>query len=297
MKNGRAHWALVAAGVAVSLLVAGCGGGHGPVVANILFAFAGFNGTDWDIYIQRSSGLETLVTGAGDQVHPSLSWDRQTCAYEDRASGSGQIVLVRTATGGLVWRRVSINDDSDPELSPDGSMVVFVTRTDGSADIWVCGVRGGDSHRLTDWPGNEVDPTWSADGRAIYFAADRDGTYDIWRIELTGAGLTKITRDNTADERYPTMRSSAEEIVFASNADGDWELFHRDARRVNDPATRVTNNTTDDIEPSWYRRGNQNEVLYTTNAGGGWHLRRQMVDPLQAPVDVALPVPARHPAF
>jgi len=54
----------------------------------------------------------------------------------------------------------------------------------------------------------------------MYFAACNGGTYDIWRIELQGAGLTQIIR-GSANERYPVLRANREQIMYASDTDGD----------------------------------------------------------------------------
>jgi len=290
---------LFMAGLAVmfAVVLAGCGGGNGPVIFNLDYAFSGFNGTDWDIYTVQG-GVATALAGlrAGDQVNPSLSWDRTRLVYEDRSAGRGQIVMYDTRAERELWIKLTLTDDMEPEISPAGDMVVFSRRDATDADLWLCNADGGNLLHLTDFPGDELDPTWSSDGRAIYFAWNQGGEFDIWRIELQGAGLTRITQD-AGNERWPTMRSSREGLVYANDADGDWELYYKDARRIDNPATRVTNDTDDDIEPAWLRTGNQNDILYATDAGGGWSLRLQKIDPLGVPGAVALPVPARQPSY
>jgi TolB protein len=283
--------------VSFAIALGGCGGGHGPVIAAIDFAFSGFNGTDWDIYVFRNGAAQVLVARAGDQVHPSLSWDRQLLAFEDRSSGHGEIAVVNSSTGKVWWRRPALTDDSDPEISPDGTMIVFVTRSAATgADLWLCSIDGSPLRQLTSFPGDEIDPTWSADGRAVYFSRNGSGEFDIWRIELQGTGLARITQD-AGNERFPAMRASAEEIVYAADNDGDWELYYKDARRIGEPATRVTDNATDDIEPCWVKTLNQNEILYSTNVNGAWRLARQMIAPLLSPTLVDLPVPAQQPTW
>ncbi len=292
----RASAAALAA-IAVATLIGGCGSGTGPTVVGIGFAFSGFNGVDWDIYTFRGGAAAPLAPAAGDQLNPSLSWDRQQLVFEDRSSGLGQLTMWNTQANALRWVKGTLLDDSDPEISPDGSMIVFVRRdAAGSADLWLCNARGGALVHLTDFAGNELDPTWSADGRAVYFASDAGGQYNIWRVELQGTGLTRITRE-AGNHRWPTLRSSRDELVYASDADGDWELYYKDARRVGDPPTRLTDNAAQDIEPSWLRTGNRNEIMYTTDAGGGFGLRRQMVDPLGPSNPVVVGVPAIQPAF
>lgn len=103
----------------------------------------------------------------------------------------------------------------------------------------------------------------------MYFAACNGGTYDIWRIELQGAGLTQIIR-GPANERYPVLRANREQIMYASDTDGDWELYYKDARDIDAASVRVTDNSFEDIEACWLHIENQNKILYAVDNGGVW---------------------------
>ena len=294
--GGRLSAALAVILAAV-LVVGGCGGGGGAMLAAVDFAFSGFNGTDWDIYVKKSGAVQPLVVRAGDQTHPSLSWDRQMCVFENELDGRRIISKADTATGTVQPLIVSALDCTDPEISPDGNLVVFVQSTGpGESDLWISNIGGGALTQLTNWPGAEVDPTWSADGRAIYFASNRSGNFDIWRIDIYGCGETQIT-NSSANERYPAMASFMELLVYASDADGDWELWYKDARRLDQPGVQVTNNAFDDLEPSWCKIGNSPNIMYASYIGGVWQLRKQCIIPIQAPSTIDVGVPARQPSY
>ncbi len=292
------HICGVAAALLVAVLTAGCGGGGGAPMSDISLVFAGRTGGDWDIYSVRGATVAPVQAMAGDQLNPSLDDHRRTCVFESRAGGDGDIMIVRLPDGPVTGLVVGPSDDRDPAISMDGTKVAFVRWGAGGADLWLINSDGTGLVQLTDWNGDEVDPAWSADGRAVYFAANRDGNFDIYRIELHGTGVAKVA-GGAGDQRYPTLQGVFERIVFASNADGDWELYVKNARDLDGPATKITDNAVDDIQPCFDgSHVGADTIVYATNEGGAWHVKKMRTAPVRPASDVDTGgVEAWQPAF
>lgn len=92
---------------------------------------------------------------------------------------------------------------------------------DRRAHLWVIDVKTSDSRQITegsDW--NDSDPQWSPDGTRIAFVSNRTGkeldhnrNTDVWVIAATGAGLTKISDHDEADNS-PRWSPDGKTIAF-----------------------------------------------------------------------------------
>lgn len=285
----------------VTLIIAGCAGEEPQTTTGVQYVFAGKSSTSGtsDIFIASGSGVAAAVPQelslAGDQLHPSLSWDRKEAVFESRASGKGVIMLM-TLPGGTPEALTSgTYDDTEPALSPDGKSVVFSREESGGKDLFVLGIDDRSLRRVTDMSGDEVDPTWSADGRAIYFANNSTGSYHIYRQSFYSTAPTQIT-SASGDQRYPTLRGTAnienippvppatEPIVYAGNGTGTWQLYYKDGTKPDSTPVQLTSDTSNDTEPTWVHAGNMNTVMYVVEtSAGATHLATRLISPLTAP--------------
>ncbi len=134
----------------------------------------------------------------------------------------------------------AVNSESSehgPAISPDGELFVFVSGEAGlNADLYVAEMERGelkDARPLfelnTDF--DELAPAFS--GSALYFATNRvggEGGLDLWRSaydsgsfgepEALGGGL-----NTAADESDPAPLTGSRALAFASNREGDWDLY------------------------------------------------------------------------
>lgn len=96
--------------------------------------------------------------------------------------------------------------------------------------------------------GNRVQ--FSPDGQWLVFErADDDGTYSLWRMRRDGEKAERIGPESKedVDDRHPTFDLTGKRIVFASNRDGDFDLyaFHLDDGEVE----QLTDMPGDETEP------------------------------------------------
>jgi Tol biopolymer transport system component len=151
-------------------------------------------------------------------------------------------------------------DAAAPAVAPDGTRVAFVA--DG--DIYVIDADGSNMRRLTEG-GDAAAPTWAPDSTRLAFAQgdhmytlpvdDSDntpnqlpgppGNYrnlhwcpqdgdnrllfvlgdDIFTISSSGGTRANLTRSDGASYTEPVWSPDCEQIAFASNEDGDWDIY------------------------------------------------------------------------
>ena len=102
--------------------------------------------------------------------------------------------------------------------------------------------------------------TTDSDG-AILFTNDQDGDVEIFVVEADGtvvnADGTNVRQltNNTYSDVFPSWSPDGTQIAFASDRDGDREIFVMNADGTN--VRQLTNNTYNDWFPSWSRDGTQ----------------------------------------
>jgi Tol biopolymer transport system component len=169
------------------------------------------------------------------------------------------------ALGGEVKRLTSTEDcggcfNLQPAWSPDGGRIAFTSNRDGDFDIYVMNAEGGDVERLTDDPGKDSSPAWSPDGEKIAYVNGGDITFagsvgssecnapDIYVIGFDGGRAVKLTDGGVNTD--PDWSPDGRRIAFASNRDGDFDIYVMDADGKNVvPLTH--DRQADDADPDW----------------------------------------------
>jgi Tol biopolymer transport system component len=132
-----------------------------------------------------------------------------------------------------------------------GGKVVFRSNRDGQWDLYVKDMATGAVTRLTNDAAEENAPEWSPDGTRVAYhkATNALGTgSDLFVINADGTGETRLTFNFNSFE--PTWSPDGLELAYQDRSDGDWEIM---VRRISDGVTRqLTNNTSQDIEPTWH---------------------------------------------
>ncbi len=114
-------------------------------------------------------------------------------------------------------------------------------------------------------------PTWSPDGRAIYLVSNCEESFAIYRADLEYAprnardrfwfafaprykSIRKLS-DGTANDRFARVSPDGRLIAFASDRDGNWEIYVMNSDGSN--ARRLTNHPAVDEAPTWSPDGTQ----------------------------------------
>jgi Tol biopolymer transport system component len=157
----------------------------------------------------------TLPHATPTTPHLPVIEPRTRIAYVSSVDGNREVYLVdwdRSGAGQIYRLTEDPAEDTLPSLSPDGWTVAFVSDRSGNREIYLADLWTGARYRLTHDLADDSNPTWSPDGTKIAFQSDRDGNKEIYIIDVS----------------------------CAERSDGCPEQV-----------VRITNNKTDDLEPSW----------------------------------------------
>ncbi|MDA0746664.1 MAG: hypothetical protein O2954_09090 [bacterium] len=117
-----------------------------------------------------------------------------------------------------------------PAYSPDEHTIVFVQNGAGSANLALQDVETGQVKTLTSFTdGTQVfTPRWSPDGQNIVFSIfTPDGSRSIALIPANGGPYT-LTIASSGTDRDPCWTSDGTGLVFSSDLDGIFNLYHLD---------------------------------------------------------------------
>ena len=214
-----------------------------------------------EIYVMGCDGSSQVNITNNPATDKQPSWaSNGTLAFSSNRNSSGGFDIYLLTLNPWNLQRLTDNaaDDQSPALSPDGSEVAFVSYRDGNAEIYVLDISANALTRITDNAASDADPAWSPDGGSLAFASNRDGDWDIYVVNADGSNVSNLTDNNGHDDRWPDFGyydygdgTGDELIAFASDRDGDWEIFtmYSDGSEP----FQITANTdgTVDSEPSW----------------------------------------------
>lgn len=191
-------------------------------------------------------------------------------AKADPRDGAGSILFAsdrKATTGGFNIYRIDANGRGPmrqlteapgervmPASSADGSSIAFVrSGLTGLPNIYRMDADGSSETPLTTDLLFNTDPAWFPNSRKIIFSRRED----IYALALDASGEpagkpARLTRDAGAD-RQPVVSPDGRKIAFASDRDGDFEIYTMKAApegRRNRPV-KLTDNSAFDSAPDW----------------------------------------------
>ena len=86
---------------------------------------------------------------------------------------------------------------------------------------------------------------------------------------MDGTDVQRIT-SSSSDEAYPDISPDGKKVAFASNRDGNWEIYAMDLDGKESDAVRLTFNNSDDLYPTF--TSDSKKILFQSNRDGNYEL-------------------------
>lgn len=151
-------------------------------------------------------------------------------------------------------------------LLPTSFTLAFMSNRDGNWEIYQMDADGSHQTRLTNTTDiDEQTPRFSLNGLYIAYRwkTISSGISDVASMLFNGSLPTRLTNDAPSDS-YMSWSPDNTKIVFASDRDGDFEIYSINADGSG--LTNLTNNTTYDSMPEY--RPDGLKIVYSCEAGG-----------------------------
>lgn len=205
----------------------------------------------------------------------------------------GDLNVWRMAPDGFGATKLTENTayDSQPVFSAEGTQIAFNSRRDDGDgtddwDIYRMNAAGNNERKLTSdvFTTNTVDdvePYWFPNDTKIAFRRDEvnPANSNIWALTLNENGSPATEQRLTthaASDTLPAVSPNGNLIAFASDRDGDWEIYvmkaaPESATNVPRKLTKNTRTTTNvnqmrDHNPDWSPSGKQ--IVFESNRDG-----------------------------
>jgi WD40 repeat protein len=226
-------------------------------------------GSYWELYLPNNNGGGIRIT-RGAQETVAYSWRRSW--------DPAQIALLGDSRRSNAQFRQIYEFDVNAFYSGDTSPNAHVRRlsySDGTPPP----PNGPYPGNLPSGTANDYNASYSPDGTKIIFASDRFGGQELFIMNQTGNSPTQLTSQGCTNES-PTWSPNGRRIYWASNCDGDFDIYRADvaynydasystdARLVN--IVNLTNNKSDDrfgrVSPDG------KTIAFSSNREGNWEL-------------------------
>lgn len=210
-------------------------------------------------------------------------------AFHSSRSGLLQIYTMRgdSSTGELL----SSEDVEayEPAWSPDCSAIAYTQASPNrNLDIYLMDADGSNARPLLaeDRPDtNEWAPAWSPDGKVIAYQTNPGQRFNVCFAGSDGSDLGCLDRED-GDNAHPAWSPGGQTLFFASNRDGDWEIF-RTEWGSDSPPLQLTNNSGPDFHPRVSPDGSRvvfqanrtvNHDIFVMNADGSGEVQLTFAD-------------------
>ncbi|MFB6232130.1 MAG: T9SS type A sorting domain-containing protein [Salinibacter sp.] len=214
--------------------------------------------SDHDIYtVEVASGqVQPVVNNSAKDRKPSWSPDGNQFAFTSKSgSYEDNDLLTMDADGSSraeIVTGASEVDQGTPSWSVDDRIAYPNDITNGDGDVHAIDPDGQNDTNLTDDSSTRfAGPHWSPDGNkvAMYSGGYSGNDWEIYVLDVQTGNLTQLT-DNSANDRHPTWSPGGGRIAFASDRDGDFEIYTISANGGGD-LIQITDNSARDFQPDW----------------------------------------------
>ena len=234
--------------------------------------YSGGDGRAWDsykadIFVMKANGFdktrltkERQMPGAStaDDLQPAFSPSGRQIVFvrngplaDGHTLSNDDIYTIRT-DGTNPKRLVDIpsfeyRSGGQPAWSPDGTKIAFFSGVEEEYSIETIRPDGTGRDFLT----TGYAPNWSPDGSRIAFHRSAAGSGSrIYTVQDDRTDEIALPTEEGAYDSEPAYSPGGGKVVFASDRDGDYDLYITDADGSDDPQ-RLTNYPGDERSPDW----------------------------------------------
>jgi Tol biopolymer transport system component len=234
-------------------------------------AYSSFDGNDWEIHtiggIGGGGGRFQLTNNNTNDSRPSYSRDGRKITYEGHDGNDWEIYTIDATGGTPVPITNNDTDDQAPDYAPNGTSIAYQGYDGRDWEIYTIDATGGTPVPITCNTTNDWNPDYEPeDGRYIAYQglqgarvcpdpAGELADYEIHVVRRRSEGgpfytPVQITYNDTRDAE-PSYSPVGRHIVYSGFDGRDWEIYR--INRTFGHVRQLTNNVTDDYNPSWGR--------------------------------------------
>ena len=208
-----------------------------------------------DIYLMNADGTgkrwaRSLPSSFG-MGYPSWSPDGSRLVVVVALGGKLYLATMDVATGNMAFVTCEneLVQGSSPSWSPTGNSIVYVAPD--FASIRRCNPGGDVDLLVSSGPSRIGKVTYSPDGKRIAYSEGIGINYnsEIFVKNLTDGSVKRLT-NSAGYEGHPTWSPDGTRIAFVAKRSGQFQLWTMNSS-TGGGLTRVTNASTDEIEPAW----------------------------------------------
>ena len=169
-----------------------------------------------------------LTSHPAYDYHPKWSPDGERILFTSQRDGRTSIWEIGWPEGDPVEKKTGLDGDHHISWSPDGTRIAFDARSsNGRLTLWTIDAAGGDPRPIPGVGTSCAHPSWSPDGRAIAYTAFTATGSSIFVVSLETGVATRLTNGG-ADDHHPIWTHDARKLLFASDRNGDYDLWSID---------------------------------------------------------------------
>lgn len=275
-------------------------------ILNFLFLGIMFSLIGCGSNTNNDSALPTALNDAGDQsaypsqgypsknvdaypLFPSLDpivevpsailpkFPGQIAFQTERFNGSLQLAILDGATGEVTQFNQMFSQSSEATWSPDcGALIFTVGKEDGSDfELHQQNLGNADASLFISHAGfYDWGASWSSANNVVAYQINEDALINVCFVDTTGNELGCVERGGFSNA-MPAWSPDGSQLVFASNREGNWELYITDYPSM-DSLNRLTENTANDFDPAFSPDGST--VLFSSQRGADYNLFSIQVD-------------------